>query len=294
MSEGFPRRPPIPARPPQHRVRRRRLTDWLTRVGVSAGGLLVILLVALIFAYLLWVVMPLFSTAEVTADRDQQSYLSPADPGVAEPTRPAGVWLSIEESDQALMHLTADGQATFLQLADGQVLSQETLALPAGTHIAATASAGSWGHRLLALSDGSVLPVQLRFVAQFDQGVRRLVPHFEFPFGREPLAGGLVPDSLLSYQIDPARKQAVVAGSDGRGHIRVWHLRARQNLLTGSTTVDRDLSQFIPDSPLRHLQLSGDLRWMFGVDASQALALYEIRGSGTPTAARSCIFAHRR
>lgn len=86
---------------------RRRWVNTLTRLVVALGGGAVIAAIALIFFYLLWVVAPVFTPADIE------------DGPVFAPKVTAPLFLDVNESDEIGLVFGADGAAVFWNLADG-------------------------------------------------------------------------------------------------------------------------------------------------------------------------------
>ncbi|MDA1075551.1 MAG: ABC transporter permease subunit [Proteobacteria bacterium] len=95
--------------------RRRRWVNSLTRHVVALGGGAVIVAIALIFFYLLWVVAPIFAGADISTGRVY-------DLGVTEP-----LTLDVNESDEIGLVFDTPGEIVFWQLADGQVKHRQDL-----------------------------------------------------------------------------------------------------------------------------------------------------------------------
>ena len=86
---------------------RRRWVNSITRYVVALGGGAVIAAIALIFFYLLWVVMPIFGRADIeTGDVYELDLSTP-------------VYLDVNESDEIGLAFGADGDVLFWDLADG-------------------------------------------------------------------------------------------------------------------------------------------------------------------------------
>src|SRR6056297_2990036 len=95
--------------------RRRRWTNALTAQVVALGGGAVIVAIALIFFYLLWVVAPIFAGADIEPG---ERYDLPA-------ARP--LLIEANESEEIGLRLDASGQAVFFELESGQIRKQVDL-----------------------------------------------------------------------------------------------------------------------------------------------------------------------
>ncbi|GAL08587.1 phosphate transport system permease protein PstC [Photobacterium aphoticum] len=107
----------------------RKVKDKLTRFGVTAGGIFVLLTLVLIFFYLLYVILPIFSSVKVTPLQTFSTSFS---------DRTAVLTLS-DQNDHAF-RLSTDGTLSIVQVAGshpGKVIEQQRL-LPDVTSIART------------------------------------------------------------------------------------------------------------------------------------------------------------
>ncbi len=86
---------------------RRRWVNSITQYVVALGGGAVIAAIALIFFYLLWVVMPIFGGASIETGKVYELELSPP------------VYLDVNESDEIGLAFGAGGDVAFWNLAEG-------------------------------------------------------------------------------------------------------------------------------------------------------------------------------
>jgi len=156
------------------RQKRRLLIDNIARHGIGVGGLSVILAIVLIFFYLLWVVLPIFSAAEVeTAESYQMPSVSLGET----------VMILPEESGSLAMRLTKSGKAVFFKQDDGSVVKTTELELPGNEQIVAAQLLGlqeNW----LALQTGEdqIFFIRVSYRVSFKEDQRVLTPEIYYPF----------------------------------------------------------------------------------------------------------------
>ena len=163
------------------RQKRRLLIDNLARYGIGFGGLSVILAIVLIFFYLLWVVLPIFSPVEVHTN---QSYLAPsAESGNT-------VYLLPEESGKLAMRLTGNSKAIFFNQADGKTVKVIDLDLPEESSVVAANLVGLQENWLaLQMGEDKLFFIKVSYRVSFNNDQRVLTPQIDYPFE----------DSLLSF-----------------------------------------------------------------------------------------------
>jgi len=157
----------------QMRYNRRALKDRIARYFVAIGGVSVIIAILLIFFYLLYVVIPMFGSAEI---KESFSY---AAPGEGETLH-----LGLEEQGTIGVSFTDKGHVVFFNTDSGNIVLDENLDLPA--RISSVAS--NLDIVVLGLDNGSALAVRYKFDLSYPDDVRTLTPGLEFPLGQTPLS----------------------------------------------------------------------------------------------------------
>lgn len=145
--------------------RNRALKDRMARWYVSIGGLAVLATITLIFFYLAYVVMPIFSGADLTAHKAQQpAWL--ADQGDA-------LMLAVEEQNKVAMRLNSKGHVQFFKLKDSALLNSIDLPIPAGVSISSFSEDQPGSRRtVVGLSDGSALVFKQNYAVTYPNNVK--------------------------------------------------------------------------------------------------------------------------
>jgi len=156
----------------QSRYNRRALNDRITRYLVATGGISVIIAILLIFFYLLYVVVPMFGSAEI---KQGVSYAAPGEG--------ATLVLGLEEQGTIAVRFTDKGHAVFFNTETGTVVADKSLNLPASI----SSVASNLNLVVLGLEDGSALLVRYQFDLSYPDDVRVLTPRLEFPLGLSPV-----------------------------------------------------------------------------------------------------------
>ncbi|MEI7063109.1 ABC transporter permease subunit [Dickeya chrysanthemi] len=177
-----------------YRDRRRALIDRLTRRIVVGSGWLVLLALVLIFFYLLYVVVPLFSSASIRP-------LAPVTVDMREPT----LTLGISDNGRWAFRVDAAGYGEFIALERGQSVARVSLA-PSVT--LAAMSAGERPLLVLGQTDGALSVVRPEWPLSGDD-----TPQWRYPLGERPL--------LLAGAAQPLRQLAVAESGDMLRVVRV-------------------------------------------------------------------------
>lgn len=210
----------------------RKFKDQLARYLVVVGGLAVIAALLLIFAYLFYVVIPLFKPASIEPVAEY------AVPGGAE-ARTAG--LAMQEHAEVGARFTADGGVIFFDTRSGEPVAQQRLPIPPDVEV--TSFAESYQrHRVVAfgLSDGRALVVRHNYRISYPDGRRFITPELEYPLGEEPVEVSQdgTPLTTLAVQLNEDGASLVGAGPQGRLFMAAY--QREESFLTGDVEWEGD------------------------------------------------------
>ncbi len=158
--------------PIQTRYNQRALKDRMARYFVASGGISVIIAILLIFFYLLYVVIPMFGSAEIT---EGATYATPGEGKT--------IHLGLEEQGTIGVRFTDHGHVIFFNTDSGSIVRDESLDLPANI----SSISSNLDLVVLGLENGSALAVQYKFDLSYPDDVRTLTPRLEFPLGQDLL-----------------------------------------------------------------------------------------------------------
>lgn len=267
---------------------RRKFGDFTSKVFVGAGGISVIVALALIFVYLFIEVVPMLLPASAKL---QARYPAPGNPPEALApgqtlTGPhATLHMAMERYREAAVRFTGDGRVIFFEPESGRIISEERLAIPKGATIV-SAAGGEPRTRTVALglSNGQAIVVRHDYDLTYPDGVRKVSPKLDFPLGEEPVevdANGMPLEKIAVQR--GAQGGIVVAASTGDQRLLVVNYEASVNFLTQEVTLARravELPQ--PENPVDHLLVSMTLTDLITGDDDGHLAFYDIRNLNTP------------
>ena len=236
----------------QRRARRDQAVRWF----IGFGGISVILAVALIFFYLLWVVFPLLIPAQtVLNDLTVKPEWQNSDT----------VYLSIEEQQEVGLRISGLGEAEFFHTNDG--LSIQKTSLPVGQKaqlIRASEAMEQNGRVAAALSDGRILVFQHRYETRFESGVesRKIIPILEFPYQDQPILQ-MPPGYVSSLAFSDLDGKLLLAASAPDGLVRV--VQALKTIKTpgGDTRLESSLSELNLEFTATAMAVSGNHRWLY-------------------------------
>ncbi|QDX29272.1 ABC transporter permease subunit [Dickeya poaceiphila] len=231
-----------------YRDRRRALIDRLTRRIVVGSGWLVLLALLLIFFYLLYVVIPLFSQASVRQ-------LAP----VAVDMREPALALGISDNGRWAFRVDAAGYGEFIALERGQAVARAPLAK------AVTLAAMSVGERpllVLGQADGALSVVRPELPLS---GVS--TPQWRHPLGEQPLqlVGAVQP--LRQLAVTESDAVPIVAIIDGDNQLQLYTL---------TTVGAQSVSQVTLTEPVEQLVLTPDGQQLYTLNGHR-LTVWRLR-----------------
>lgn len=198
--------------------RLRRIKDSWARVGVTAGGISVLITLVLIFFYLLYVIGPIFSS--VTVKPSQQFSL---------PLQGQTSALGTDDNNQLAYRFSFEGTVDFVRLfqAEKTLTEQDRLASQQ-SHLVATKSvitnptafAASLPRDQLFVygnEQGQAMVVKPDFVTHFADGHKTVVPELLYPAGKQALQLAPVGEPLVKLAISGREGDAALVGKTQSG-----------------------------------------------------------------------------
>lgn len=244
--------------------RRRALIDKVARHSIGLGGVSIIFAILLIFFYLMWVVFPIFSSPDVTHIAQYQLQTE-------DDTKT--VYLAVEESGHIGLRISSTGQLLFFDLEKGTTVSTEQLDLPEYSSITAIDELDVEGKQLLvALDNGRVLFVSIKYKVNFVEDQRTLEPIVSAVFGEESLELNYLANISL-IRATKTDEELVLAAMSSDGQLLLQRLLAEEE--------DEDaepISEALLELPLAasFMLMDPQGEWLYLADESGHIIYYNI------------------
>lgn len=220
---------------------------------VALGGAAVIGAITLIFAYLLWVVGPTFLPGDI--DAGSTFAVTEREP----------LLVDVSENGEVLLRISADGVVEFFNADSGQVVAAFSLGmeLKSVSRIYPTVD----HYAIIDVSQGLRI-LRTQYVVEFVDGVRKLTPRIDFPFGTTPapLGQSRVMDLRLTDE-----RLTVAMGSGQRVVLRQYRGVEEGLPLRRPQEVAFEAS-IVPDK----LFVGPRHEWLYAIDGGGTLEMYDI------------------
>lgn len=258
--------------PTQLRMRKfRALKDKLASGGIAFGGISVILAIVLIFFYLLYEVLPLFQSAHVEPwQNNNQAIESYAVPGTGKT-----LYLSMEEQAEIGVRVSDQGEITFFNTLNGNVIKSEQVKIPTDASITILSTISDPLRQFaIGFSNGEALVIQHNYTSSYPDGNRVITPSLSYPLGEAPIHIGDKPLKLLG--ISHGEENWNLIGGDETGLTQV-KISIEENMMTGEVEITSD-SEVLPSFNIKahKLLLLPDRRWLM-IAGKSKLAVVDLK-----------------
>jgi phosphate transport system permease protein len=256
----------------QRRRKFRHLSDGVTRYGIAAGGIGVIVAISLIFFYLLYEVVPLFQDAEIK-EVNQYGLQTSQESGQT-------LRLVAEEQNEVFARITDKGQVHFVTVESGNLMKTLDLPLEEGQSLTSISPTLPGDEVLvLGLSDGQVLLVEFSFKVEFDaQGNRIGVdPEMTFPYGEDTLTLDSEGRALTSVTRQTGRTGFILGGLVEGGLPLVKKVTTRENMITGQVELTEQTADLPGNRRYQQLLFSEDHIYTYAARADGWMDVFNTR-----------------
>ncbi|ABZ77381.1 binding-protein-dependent transport systems inner membrane component [Shewanella halifaxensis HAW-EB4] len=246
---------------------RRAIKDKAAQIGVTVGGTMVFVALLLIFFYLLYVIKPIFDSADVTPVVSAEFY----DP------KPA-LMVGSDEQNEIMYRVSQLGKVDFYDTQTSQLLRSEQITPPADTYVVSSSAAAPSEQRFaLGLNNGQVIIAGIEFGVTYPDNQRLITPRLRFPNSNEPLTvdpqGRPLNNLVFDYSSD---EMSFVYQTEDK----VWHLsrqEGEENMMTEEVEW-ASYNSIVPDSPVNVQQqlMTPDQRQLL-LSSDNKLFIYNIR-----------------
>jgi phosphate transport system permease protein len=258
----------------RRRRRWREIKDRAARYGVGFGGVSVIITIVLIFFYLLYVVMPLFSGATIETAASYQTSVTESR------------FLSMNEYNDVALSVNKDGTASFFNAENGKIMLE--VALPVSSNAITSVAAGSavTGVYGYGLDDGRALVFKQDYKVTYPEGSqRKIIPNIEYPLGENSITVDSKGKPLTLLAVQSYDNQTMFAALTADQRLVLKSISKEENFIDPSEfTLEEKVAEISLDGVARitHMQLDIDQRELYLADNRGFIAFYDVQDVESP------------
>jgi phosphate transport system permease protein len=262
----------VPPSGSQIAIRRRRwreIKDHAARYYIAFGGISVIVAIVLIFFYLLYVVIPLFRSAQI---EPVAQYLAPG--GRAGAT----IHLALNEYNDVGLRLTNQGRVIFFSTGDGEVILKAQLPIAEGVTVTSFAAGDpSEGAIIYGLSDGHGLLLRPAYHISYPNNIRTVTPQLEYPLSKKLLTVDSKGQPLRLVSAQSNEDETTISAVTTDGRLVLVNFAVQQSFLDEETTTEQvtvslDLTPF----EITHMVLDVQQEELYLADTEGYISYYRI------------------
>ncbi|MFV2059719.1 MAG: ABC transporter permease subunit [Gammaproteobacteria bacterium] len=255
------------------------IKDKAARFLVTLGGNSVIFTIVLIFFYLLYVVIPMFSSAQM--ELRGQYFLAGSASGQSSATT---LYLAIEEQNEVAVRMRSDGQILFFDTNDGRILLTQHLVLPKNVAISSFAeSAENQAIVAFGLSNGQVIVVKHHYKITFPNNRRIITPSLEYPMGVDPISITGLTKSINKLAIQINEEGATLATVTNDGELRLSSFEKEESLMEDEASYEQRTVRLVAvTKPVKYLLIDQDRQEFYVVTQDNELNYYDITSANKP------------
>jgi len=247
--------------------------DKLAAIVVGFGGVSVIFAIALIFFYFLYVVIPLFQSA----DQQQLGEYSVSVEGQV-------LALAIEEQTEVGVIFHDKPGIDFFRTKSGKVFTSQLFKLEDDTRVTSfTQTNFGRSSALYGLSNGTALAVEVKFDITYPDDVRLITPNIKFPLGEKAIEideQGF-PLAKIAYQENADEASVVALTEDSR--LLFVNLTKSTSFLTDEVSVEKSqLEMPLPDHEIDYILLDKEQRNLYLISNQGQLSSYDVSDKSEP------------
>jgi phosphate transport system permease protein len=254
----------------------RLLKDKLATYLVTAGGLSVIVAIVLIFFYLLYVVFPLLipARAEMVSRYPAPDY-----------AQGKTVFLGMEEQHEVASRFTDSGKVIFFKVADGAVISEDAIPIPAQAQIVSFAH-GNMEKNIVVygLSNGGCVIVKHEYTQTFNNGKRLITPSLQYPLGKEPIIADSKGAAISKITVSLSDKNNIILARTADNRVILSNLTKQSSLFDDEGSLERSETEIVePGNNADYLLVDKEQRNLYLASRQGDLAVYDISEKNRPS-----------
>ncbi|MCQ8879413.1 ABC transporter permease subunit [Pseudoalteromonas shioyasakiensis] len=256
-----------PNKPSFNTDRSRLFKDRFAQFSITAGGIMVLIALLLIFFYLLYVVQPIFESAKVET---RNSFALNNTEQV--------VGLGVEEQTEVAFLLSKQGNVDFYSVEKATFGDKlETLNVSLEADVTSFASSAPFqGMYAYGLENGAVNIVAPKFLVTFPNNTRQLKPRLDYPLGEMSLIVDDQGAALTQFAFSHYEEKTAVVAQTADKRVMFSSFVAEENMFTGEVEWQVERTELDIEGRVDQLLMSPDTTRTFVRTVNQ-IYIYDTR-----------------
>jgi phosphate transport system permease protein len=253
----------------------REFKDRCAKYGVAIGGVSVIFAIVLIFFYLLYVVMPLFSGADISTEAEYKTPITNSS------------YLTLNEYNDVALSIDMLGKVEFFEAKSGQSILNVILPLPELANISSfSKGSASTGVFAYGFDDGKALVFKQDYKISYPVGnTRKITPSIIYPLGEQLKTVDPKGQSLSLLTVQSNAEQTTLIGLTTDNRIVLNSLLREEDFMDEDAfTVEQKMAEIKLDRNVHitHLEMDIDQRELYLIDNKGYISYFDITDIASP------------
>ncbi|WP_438970746.1 ABC transporter permease subunit [Methylophaga sp.] len=252
----------------------REIKDRVARYGVGFGGISVIIAIVLIFFYLLYVVLPLFSGASIETEKQYQTQMTESR------------FLSMNEYNDVALSVSIDGKAQFFEANNGEIMLDVIIPVKSDAITSVAAGSASTGVYGYGLNNGEAIIFKHNYKITYPEGTQRvIIPSIEYPLGEETIKVDPQGKPLKMLNVQSYDEQTTFVALTEDNRVVLKSITKEANFIDPTQfTLDEQSVEIALNgiSSITHMQLDIDQRELYLVDDKGFISFFDVQNIEQP------------
>jgi phosphate transport system permease protein len=263
----------------------RMFKDKLAKYSMTVGGLSIIMAICLIFFYLLYVILPLFSSASI---KEIHSF------SLASPSMGETLYLAAEEKNEIAVRFTKLGHVVFYKLKTGTIISDTVLPFPENVAITSFGVADKATNVVaFGFSNGQALVVKPVYDISYPNDVRVITPRISYPLGKEAIIVDETEQALVNLDVQLGEEDNTLVAVTDDFRLLVVQATKEESFLDDEDDEDTEINEInleyvrgelslAAEHKVTHLLLDKEQRIVYIADNDGQISRFDISDKSQP------------
>ncbi|MGR8947852.1 MAG: phosphate ABC transporter permease [Gammaproteobacteria bacterium] len=244
---------------------------------MAVGGVSVIIAILLIFFYLFWVVIPLFTSPHVESSKSYQLSHQGAETPV--------LYSALEEYAEIALLVHDTGEYAFIDASTGAPVVEDKLTPNTRTDLVAFGKGDPATRAIFAaFADGRISVAKPEYALSYPNDKRQITPSMTYPLGTAALELDHDLGEIVLIAGQYSSEETTIAIYDSNGKLTLVSISVEESLLDDEVTAEVSFTDIpLYESRVKHLRLDIDQRELFVVTDNDELLYFDVQNKSKPS-----------